>query len=115
MSFRVRPLADLLQLFVGPGVWFAHFVVVYGAEALICRGPGGPRVMLLLGAAATVGALASLAAFALQMRRALVDQNMQGAAFLRGTALALALLAALAVVWTAVPIALLPVCATAGG
>ena len=39
---RVRPLADLLRLFIGPGIWFAHFTLVYGAEALICTPPVAP-------------------------------------------------------------------------
>ena len=63
---HVRPFTDLLRLFAGPAVWFAHFTVVYGAEALICTPPiGSPRAMVWTGLAATVVALAALIAFAI--------------------------------------------------
>lgn len=116
MSTRVRPLADLLRVFVGPGLWFAHFTIVYGAEALICRAPGASagRAMTMLGGAATVAVLLALAAFAtilLRTRRATDSAaSHAGANLLHGTALGLALVSAIGVIWTAFPLALLPVC-----
>jgi hypothetical protein len=116
---RGRPLADLLQLFAGPVIWFAHFTVVYGAEALLCTPPASsPRIMIWLGAAATIAALAALAAFAAALVRRPaaepVDQH-TGAAFLHRAALLLALLSAIAVIWVFFPIAVLRACTTAAG
>jgi hypothetical protein len=113
MSTRVRPLGDLLRLFVGPGVWFSHFTVVYGAEALICTPPvTGSGVMSWIGAAATAAALAALIAFAFMTMNRPVDRTEHsGAAFLHDAALLLTLLSGLAVIWTAFPLAVLPVCA----
>lgn len=110
---HVRPLTDLLRLFVGPGVWFAHFTFVYGVEALICTPPvTRPGVMSWVGAAATVAALAALIAFAfMTMRRPVNRTEHTGAAFLLGAASLLALLSGLAVIWTAFPLAVLPACA----
>lgn len=116
---RVRPLGDLLQLFAGPAVWFAHFVVLYGAEALICTPPlASPRAMSWIALVATLAAIAALGAFvAMALRRPVPDpaNRRHDAAFLRGTALLLAVLSAVAMVWAAVPAALLPVCAPPAG
>ena len=38
-----RPLGDLLRVFVPPALWFAHFGVLYGAEALVCTPPAAAR------------------------------------------------------------------------
>ena len=98
---RVRPLADLLQLFTGPAVWFAHFTVVYGAEALICTPPvGSPRAMVWIGAAATIAALGALGAFAVALLRRQRNPKSAGRAhrcgiFARCAALLLALLSAM--------------------
>ena len=115
---RTRPLADLLRLFVGPLVWFLHLVLLYGAEALICTPPAGSgRAMMWLGAAATVAALCALAMLtAAPMRRVKDPQDKHtGAAFLRKAMLLLALLSAIGVTWSALPLALVPVCALAVG
>ena len=113
---RVRPLADLLRLFVPPVVWFAHFTVVYGGEALICTPPvTKPGIMLWTGAAATAVAFAALAAFAFMQSRASDRTDDAGAAFLRGAGLLLALLSALGVIWIAFPLAVLPPCAPPAG
>ena len=101
-----RPLTDLLIIFAGPAIWFGHFVFIYGAETLVCLGPTAPteQRLLLTYAVATVVALCGLGFLA-----AAVAQNNR---FHARTALALALLAIPAVVWTALPAALLPVCAS---
>lgn len=117
---KARPLADLLLLVVGPVVWFAHFTVVYGTEALICTPPVTTgRVMIWIGTAATLVALAVLIVFAAMLLRTRPATEKQadgtGAAFLRGAALLLALLSAVGVIWTAFPIAVLPVCAPPAG
>jgi hypothetical protein len=113
---RTRPLADLLRLLVGPVVWFLHLVVLYGAEALICTPPVGPeQAMMWLGAAATGAAVAALVILVATPAPG-VDQRPgqhTGAAFLRNTTLLLALLSAIGVIWNALPLALVPVCASA--
>jgi hypothetical protein len=115
---KARPLADLLRLFVGPVAWFAHFTVLYGAEALICTPPVTTgHVMFWIGTAVTLIALAGLIVFAAKLlrTRAAADEGADNAAFLRGAALLLALISALGVIWTAFPIAVLPVCAPPAG
>lgn len=116
---RVRPLSDFFQLLTGPGIWFAHFVVLYGSEAYICTPPVvAPGAMTWVGGAATLTAIAALAAFATcVMRRPGVepDSRHTGAAFLRGATLLLMLLSAIAVIGVAFPIAVLPVCAPPAG
>lgn len=115
-----RPLSDLLRVFIGPGLWFAHFGVLYGAEASVCTPPAAaPRMLVAVGVIATVATLAALACFAaiLMRTRPSEDRSDQhtGAAFLRGVALLLASLSAFGVVWSAFPLAVLPVCAPPAG
>ncbi len=100
---RPRPLAELLQVFVGPGLWFAHFAVMYGAEALICRDAAGAHLMIWTGVAATLAALGALAVFAALLVR-------ERSAFLRDATLLLALIAMLGVAWTALPLVLVKAC-----
>jgi hypothetical protein len=111
---RTRPLTDLLRLFIGPGLWFAHFSIVYGAEALICRDAARAHLMVWTGAAATIVALGALVVFALMLVRQRSAESgandHTGVAFLRGVALLLALLAMLGVAWTALPLLLVKAC-----
>jgi hypothetical protein len=102
----VRPLTDLLLIFAGPSIWFAHFTFIYGIETLICIGPSGSDEQTLLWtyALATIFALAGLGF----LLAAVVGKNK----FLPRVTLVLALLAIPAVIWTAVPTALLSVCAS---
>jgi hypothetical protein len=112
---RVRPLGDLLRLFVGPAVWFAHFVVLYGAEAMICTpGLAAAGAMTWAAAIATLAALAMLAGFSvLVLRRPAKTHG--GAIFLRRATVLLAMLSAIAVIFVALPVAVLPVCGSAAG
>lgn len=117
---RARPLADLLRLFIGPALWFGHLAVLYGAEALICTPPlASGRAMSWIASAATILVLGALALFgaALVRQPPPTDRSEEhtAAAFLHATALLLAVLSALGVVWTALPVALLPVCAPPAG
>lgn len=103
---RARPFSDLLRLGAGPLIWFAHFSLIYGAEAAMCRPPApSPGGLLSFGATLTVAALAALGWLAFSEHRRLTSD-----AFLHGAGLLLAGLAALAVLWTAVPLAVLPGC-----
>ena len=117
---RTRPLADLLRLFIGPAVWFGHFVVLYGTEALLCTSRlASGRAMSWIASVATVAALVALAIFAsVLVRRAPPNEDPKehtGAAVLHDAALLLAILAALGVAWTAMPVALLPMCTAPAG
>jgi len=117
MSANVRPVTDLLWLCIGPGLWFAHFAALYGAEALLCTPPAGSgRVMLWIGAIVTLAVLAALACFAARLTRHDLSEDRPdehtGAAWLRRVALLLALLSAIGVIWSAFPVAFLAACAT---
>ena len=117
---KVRPLAELLLCLVGPAVWTTHFMVMYGANALICAGVGqSTRAGLFptIAAAATAFALLSLAGFVgwrLASGRcegrmqAEVDQSM----FAREISIVLAVLSMLGTAWVALPAMLLAPCAS---
>ena len=103
MTF-VRPLADLLRVGAGPLVWFAHFSLTYGAEGVVCRPPApSPEAMIWIGAVTTALALLALGGLAFASLR-------RDATFLRDAALMLTGLAALGVIWTAAPLAILRAC-----
>jgi hypothetical protein len=115
---RVQPLSAMLQMLTGPVIWFAHFVLLYGAEALICTPPlARPGAMTWFTIAATLAALAALGMFAaMAMRRpAAGSRDHSDVGFLRAASLLLALLSAIAMVWVALPTAILPVCAAPAG
>lgn len=113
---RTRPLADLLRLFIGPVVWFLHLALLYGAEALICTQPvGSARAMVWLGIAATAAALGTLVLLtsAPAPRAGGLPSQYTGAAYLHDATRLLAFLAAIGVIWNALPLVLVPVCAFA--
>jgi hypothetical protein len=113
---RTRPLADLLRLFVGPVVWFLHLALLYGAEALICTPPvGSGRAIMWLSIAATVAALGMLAFLTVVSAPRAEGRPSEHtvAAYLHNMARLLAVLAAIGVIWNAIPVALVPVCAVA--
>lgn len=113
-TLRARPLADLLRLFIGPAVWFGHFTVLYGAEALICTPPAmSARAMTWVAFVVTIAALIALGVFAASVRRPPPEDRKEhpSAAFLHTVALLLVVFSTLGVAWTALPAALLPVCA----
>ena len=114
---RARPLADLLQLFIAPVIWFLHVSLLYGGEALACTLPGGAGRMTWFGAAATTIALCALAALAFVSNRPVKTRpdEHNGAAFLRRSMLFLTLLSAIGVMWGAFPLLLAPACAMTPG
>ena len=110
---HVRSFADLMQLFAPAGIWFTQFSTLYLAEALICAPSiAEPGALIWIGTAVTVGALAALMAFFLRRRPETGHDN---AAFSHDVTMWLALLAGLAVIWTAFPLAVLPVCVPPAG
>lgn len=113
---RTRPLADLLRLCIAPVVWFLHLALLYGAEALICTPPvGSGRTMMwvdVTATAAALGMLVFLGAASAPSAGGLPGQY-TGAAFLHDATRLLALLAAIGVIWSALPVVVMPVCAFA--
>ena len=108
---RVRPFGDLAQLFVPAGIWFTQFSTLYLAEALMCAPPiARPGALIWIGTAVTTGALAALTVFLFFARRR-TQTGHDTAAFSHDVTMWLTLLAGLAVIWTAIPLAVLPVCA----
>ncbi|MET3840402.1 hypothetical protein [Bradyrhizobium sp. OAE829] len=111
---RTRPLADFLRIFVAPVVWFIHLVLLYGAEALLCIPPAGSaRATIWVGISATVAALAALVLVSVSAPRVDARSKQTGATFLRNTALSLALLSAVGIIWNTLPLALVRACALA--
>lgn len=115
-----RPVLGVLLSVAGLVVWAGHFALVYAASALACeRGLLGRTLLGLPLVPAVVGlaTLLALALLALVLRPALADPDMAltegGEAeprFTRWFAASTAVLAALAVVFEAVPVLLLPGC-----
>lgn len=115
-SQPVRPLSDFLRVLIAPAIWFAHFSVLYAAEALTCIGSPADRgnTMGWTVILATVAALAGLLILGASLRRSgkmVAPRSGHSTAWLRHTSLLLTLLSALGVIWTTLPATVLPVCA----
>jgi hypothetical protein len=119
MIVRSRSIGELAFVLAGPMVWAAHFFLLYGAEVLICTGPvAGSRgeQLLPVAAALTTAAVAGLLAILVagltsgrQARQA--TEGTTRSLFWRDAPTALAMLAMLGVLWTALPALLIPACA----
>jgi hypothetical protein len=84
----------------GPTIWAAHFMLVYASESLLCARPGGVAAHALLVVLSTAVAIPAIMTLAyLGSRRAFVAES----SFLRSTGTILSSLAAIAVLWTAMP------------
>ncbi len=115
---------SLVRMCAPLGVWALHFVVVYSLQGLACARDIGRAPVAGLDATTwsfvllTVLALAVIAALGLQALRAWRAQRpadsgratSQRNRFLTAVTALSAVLAAIAVVFTALPIALLPTC-----
>lgn len=105
----------LLSLFASPLIWTAHFVLCYGLVSLACAyGFAGARIGVGLLTVIALALLGAVAGFHLAKRRAVrhskaPDAGMQ--AFFALNSLMLCGLSAVALVWVALPAALLPTCA----
>lgn len=110
---KIAPSVGLMT--GGLAVWAAHFMLVYGFVAILCtRAWNEPAAFGLslahLGVlAATAVALVGTAILGLIGRRRLTRHG-ESPSFVGLTAIATALLSALAIVWTALPVYLLPLC-----
>ena len=119
MSAHPRPMSDLLLALTGPIVWAGHFFGLYLTEALLCSAPGpatGGQVRWI-GAGLTVIALGGLVAFALRHRHDLhlFAGDATGASAALSLAGPLTIVSILAVLWTSIPLFLLPACSSGGG
>jgi hypothetical protein len=116
MSAHPRNVGHLLLALTGPIVWAGHFFGVYLTEALLCSAPGpatGGQVRWI-GAGLTVIALAVLMTFAVRSRYGfgLSDDKRTDLGALSSFAGPLTIVSILAVLWTSVPLFLLPACAS---
>ena len=111
MNPRPRALTHLLVALTGPIVWAAHFFVLYLTEAFACGGgAAADAAVRWIGATATLGALSTVAVWGAQraFRRSkrLSLQEDAPLAF----AAPLTLLSVVAILWSAMPLLLLPAC-----
>lgn len=113
MTSQTRPMTDLLLAFAGPLLWAGHFFSLYLTEALLCTAQGAATQTTLrtIGGALTVCAVAAMLALARRQRH---DLSVPGRSAALPFAVPLTLLSALAVLWTSLPLFLLPAC-TPGG
>ena len=116
MSAHPRATSDLLLALTGPIVWAGHFFGLYLTEALLCSAPGpatGGQVRWI-GAGLTAIALAGLVAFALRHRHDfhLFAGDATGASAALSFAGPLTIVSILAVLWTSIPLFLLPACSS---
>jgi hypothetical protein len=103
---------DLVTALTGPIVWAAHFFFLYLTEAFACAGSNLPaEAVRWSGLVATITALAALALYLARVypfrQRGRTAQA--ETAFIFGAPLAL--LSMVSILWTAIPLLLLPACA----
>ena len=111
-------MSSFLWALAGPIVWFVHFVGLYLAEAFLCIAPGPATGTNLRVAGAGLTLLVLTTLLASFIRGAHVARQRQhataaGAQF--PFAGPLTLLSILAVLWTSVPMFLLPACVPGSG
>ena len=119
MSAHPRPMSDLLLALIGPIVWAGHFFGLYLTEALLCSilAPAAGAQIRWIGAGLTVIALAALLTFAMCSQRCFgfSDDKRTDPGTLFSFAGPLTIVSILAVLWTSIPLFLLPACAPGGG
>jgi hypothetical protein len=115
---KARSIADLLLCLVGPAVWTTHFMVMYGANALICAGTGasqGAGLFRTMAAVATIVGLLGLAGFVawcLSVHRSglRAPTGDEQTKFAHQVSILLAALSMLGMAWVALPAMLLAPC-----
>jgi len=113
MTPPVRPVTDIVLALSGPLVWAAHFFVLYLTEAFACAGQPTPAGMVpWIGAIATAAALFALGLLALGIPKPLTAQANAADATAASFAFAtpLTLLSMIAIMWTSIPLILMPAC-----
>ena len=88
----------------GPIVWAVHFFLVYASESVLCSRSGGAAAHVSLVVLSTAAAITALGY--LGRGRAFVAEG----SFFRSTGIVLSSLAAIAVLWTAMPSLFLTAC-----
>lgn len=111
--------ATFLWLF-GPIIWAAHFFVLYAGTTIVCGGASASQHMQIRGLALalTALALAALLGFIGSQLLASGERGQPGTevtAFLKQTAIVLAGLSVIAILWSAASAILIPTCASAAG
>ena len=104
MSPRVYTVGQALLGLIGPIIWAAHFFSLYLAEAFLCVSADADTSVRISGGGLTLAAIAAL----LTARRRASDS--QWVSLIRP----LIDLSIVAVVWTAIPLAVLGTCSSAG-
>ena len=105
-----------MKLAVAPGIWLAHFTLVYVLLSLVCATETAALTLSGFGIVPLGVALATVAAVGLIAAAAWSDLRRLGAlqdgpdAFVPRASLLLCGLSALAVVWVAYPAFVLPAC-----
>jgi hypothetical protein len=103
----------------GPIVWAAHFFLLYGVTTVVCSSVDGPRpervrwLVLVLSAFAIAMLLGFVGRQFLSGREPRSSRAVETTTFLRTTAMILAALAAIGILWSAAGGILLPTCASA--
>jgi uncharacterized membrane protein YhaH (DUF805 family) len=113
ITAKPRPrgfLGEVLFALAGLLIWAAHFLLVYGATALLCARGAGAAVALLTIAVATVVALAALLAVLAVAHRRKQGLDSTGRHLLAALATFGAVIALVAVIWEALAGAFLPSC-----
>jgi hypothetical protein len=113
MTVRPLPLSHLVFALAGPIVWAAHFFILYLVEAFGCTSTGTTNdTVRWIGAATTIIALAALVLWGVARgyRDGARRQDVRFA-FARP----LALVSAIAILWSAMPLFLLPTCTASAG
>jgi len=117
-----RFIGELLNLVAGLLIWAGHFAVVYGTHALACArglhersvlGFGAvPLVVTLATAAALIGSLVVLGIALRDLRTLRGDDDASDSQrFLTYTSATIASFSILAIIWVALPAAVVPPCA----
>ena len=112
-----RSIKGLGFVLAGPAIWAVDFFVLYASEGFLCAaGPLAADAVRLISLTATTIAVATLLVFLgwqaqrgwRRQRAAAIDPGAY-----RDISMGLAVLALLAVIWSALPAILLPVCTPA--
>ena len=110
-----RSIKGLGFVLAGPAIWAAHFFVLYASEGFLCAaGPLAADAVRLISLTATTIAVATLLVFlGWQAQRGWRRQRAAAIDAYRDISMGLAVMALLAVIWSALPAILLPVCTPA--
>ena len=121
MSTRTQHIREFVETMYGPIVFIGYFGLIYFISSVLCALAADPTPPIAIGAttaawltgALTVAALVALAMLGWAASRQLADPGPEGDAedvFLAYVTLCLALLSAVATLWTAATFLAVPMC-----